>query len=101
MSDFPAPLDLSQVKVYPLAGRKSLSCANKLGPQNGRPMVQDHAIYVVDIQDGGNWDWSKGEPPKDNPAYYPRFCKSFARMGGAMHCLQGDNALLLPLLHQL
>ena len=36
---------------------------------------------VVDLQDGGGWDWSEGEPPKTNPAYYLRFCKSFARMG--------------------
>ena len=27
----------------------------------------------------------KGEPPKDNPAYYLRFCKSFSRMGGRMN----------------
>jgi hypothetical protein len=36
---------------------------------------QRHSIYVVDIQDGGGWNWADGEPPKDNPAYYLRFCK--------------------------
>jgi hypothetical protein len=46
---------------------------------------------VVDLQDGGGWDWSQGEPPKTNPAYYLRFCKSYSRMGGAMHYLQCDN----------
>jgi len=50
---------------------------------------------VVDIQDGGNWDWSQGEPPKSNPAYYLRFCKSFARMGGTMNYLGADNVLFL------
>jgi len=47
-----------------------------------RPRFSHQTIYVVDLQDGGNWDWTQGEPPKDNPAYYLRFCKSFARMGG-------------------
>ena len=56
-----------------------------------KPTIQGHEIFVVDLQDGGNWDWSTGEPPKDNPAYYLRFCKSFARMGGDMHYVQSDN----------
>jgi hypothetical protein len=55
---------------------------------------------VVDLQDGGNWDWTKGEPPKDNPAYYLRFCKSFARMGGDMRYLQCDNVAFLQHLLQ-
>jgi hypothetical protein len=46
----------------------------------------------VDMQDGGGWDWTVGEPPKTNPAYYLRFCKSYARMGGSMHYVQSDNA---------
>jgi hypothetical protein len=75
----------------PQVFEKSLSCVNNLRLQSGRKIVQDHAIYVVDIQDGGNWNWSQGEPPKDNPAYYLRFCKSFARMGGAMNYVQCDN----------
>ena len=58
--------------------------------------------YIVDLRDGGQWEWSKGEPPKDNPAYYLRFCKSFARMGGTMNYIQLDNvAFLLHLLHKL
>jgi hypothetical protein len=79
---------------------KSLSCVNNLRVQQGRAIVHDHSIYVVDIQDGGNWDWSKGEPPKSNPAYYLRFCKSFARMGGSMHYLQCDNVAFLQHLHR-
>ena len=47
------------------------------------------------MQDGGNWDWTQGEPPKESPAYYLRFCKSFSRMGGAMHYVQCDNVLFL------
>ena len=34
---------------------------------------------------------ARGEPPKNNPAYYLRFCKSYARMGGTMHYAQCDN----------
>jgi hypothetical protein len=50
---------------------------------------------VVDLQDGGGWDWKGGEPPKDNPAYYLRFCKSYSRMGGAMTYVQIDNVAFL------
>ena len=49
----------------------------------------------MDIQDGGGWDWTAGEPPKDHPAYYLRFCKSFYRMGGPVDYLCGDNCLVL------
>ncbi len=81
--------------MAPQVFEKSLSCVNNLRLQAGRPIVRGHAIYVVDIQDGGHWDWSKGEPPKTHPAYYLRFCKSFSRMGGAMRYLQCDNAVFL------
>jgi hypothetical protein len=60
--------------------------------RDGRGVVSDATIYVVDLQDAGGWDWTQGEPPKSNPAYYLRFCKSYARMGAAMHYLQCDNA---------
>ena len=88
--------------MAPQVFEKSISCVNNLRFQAGRPIVRDHAIYVVDIQDGGQWDWSKGEPPKDNPAYYLRFCKSFSRVGGAMRYVQCDNVVFLHnLLHRL
>ena len=76
----------------PQVFEKSLSCVNNLRLQSGRPVVAGHTIYVVDLQDGGNWDWARGEPPKDNPAYYLRFCKSYSRMGGQMQYVQCDNA---------
>jgi hypothetical protein len=88
-------LSVGSAIMAPQVFEKSLSCVNNLRLQAGRPIVHDHNIYVVDIQDGGNWDWSKGEPPKDNPAYYLRFCKSFARMGGSMRYLQCDNVAFL------
>jgi hypothetical protein len=88
-------LSVGSAIMAPQVFEKSISCVNNLRLQNGRQIVHDHTIYVVDIQDGGNWDWSHGEPPKDNPAYYLRFCKSFARMGGAMHYSQCDNVEFL------
>ena len=74
-------LSVGSAIMGPQVFEKSMSCVNNLRLQAGRPIVQGHAIYVVDIQDGGNWDWSTGEPPKSNPAYYLRFCKSYAAHG--------------------
>jgi hypothetical protein len=88
-------LSIGSAIMGPQVFEKSLSCANNLRLQEGRPIVAGHSIYVVDLQDGGGWDWSRGEPPKANPAYYLRFCKSYARMGGEMHYLQCDNAAFL------
>jgi len=88
-------LSIGSAIMAPQVFEKSLSCVNNLRLQAGRHIVRDHSIYVVDLQDGGNWDWSKGEPPTDNPAYYLRFCKSFSRMGGAMRYLQCDNVLFI------
>ena len=88
--------------MAPQVFEKNISCINNLRLQAGRKIVQDHTLYVVDLQDGGNWDWSKGEPPRENPAYYLRFCKSFSRMGGRMEYVQSDNvAFLHHLLHAL
>jgi hypothetical protein len=95
-------LSVGSAIMAPQVFEKSLSCVNNLRLQAGRKIVSDHTIYVVDIQDGGNWDWSQGEPPKDNPAYYLRFCKSFARMGGTMNYVECDNVVFLQnLLRQL
>ena len=84
-------LSVGSAIMAPQVFEKSLSCVNNLRLQAGRKIVRGHNIYVVDLQDGGNWDWTKGEPPKESPAYYLRFCKSFSRMHGAMHYLQCDN----------
>jgi len=88
-------LSVGSAIMAPQVFEKSLSCVNNLRLQAGRKIVSGHTIQVVDIQDGGNWDWNQGEPPKDNPAYYLRFCKSFARMGGTMHYAQCDNVVFL------
>jgi hypothetical protein len=88
-------LSIGSAIMGPQVFEKSLSCVNNLRLQAGRPVVSGHSIYVVDLQDGGAWDWSRGEPPRDNPAYYLRFCKSYARMGGTMHYVQCDNIACL------
>ena len=85
-------LSIGSAIMGPQVFEKTLSCVHNLRFQDGRPAVSGHSIHVVDLQDGGGWDWTVGEPPKTNPAYYLRFCKSFSRMGGTMHYVQSDNA---------
>lgn len=95
-------LSVGSAIMAPQVFEKSLSCVNNLRLSAGRPIVQDHTFYVVDLQDGGGWDWTQGEPPKTNAAYYLRFCKSFSRMGGAMHYVQSDNVTFMHhVYHQL
>jgi hypothetical protein len=95
-------LSVGSAIMGPQVFEKSLSCVNNLRLQAGLPVIAGHTICVVDLQDGGGWDWSTGEPPKTNPAYYLRFCKSYARMGGTMRYLQCDNlAFVHHLLHRL
>ena len=84
-------LSVGSAIMGPQVFEKALSCVNHIRVQEGRDIVRDHSMYVVDLQDGGNWDWTKGEPPVTSPAYYLRFCKTYARMGGSMHYLQCDN----------
>ena len=88
-------LSVGSAIMAPQVFEKSLSCVNNLRLQAGRPVVSGHSIYVVDIQEGGGWDWTRGEPPKTDPAYYLRFSKSFARMGGSMHYVQCDNVTFM------
>ena len=88
-------LSVGSAIMGPQVFEKSISCVNNLRLQAGRKIVRDHSIFVVDLQAGGNWDWTKGEPPKESAAYYLRFCKSFSRMGGAMHYVQCDNVAFL------
>ncbi len=88
-------LSVGSAIMGPQVFEKALSCANNLRRQAGREAVRGHTIFVVDLQDGGGWDWTQGEPPKTHPAYYLRFCKSFSRMGAPMHYLQCDNTAFI------
>jgi hypothetical protein len=93
-------LSIGSAIMGPQVFEKSLSCVNNLRIQQGREVVGGHRIFVVDIQDGGKWNWATGEPPKTNPAYYLRFCKSFARMGGVLEYVHADNALFVHHLYR-
>ena len=93
-------LSVGSAIMSPMIFEKSLSMANNLSiTETGKPL-EDYYLVVVDIQDGGDWDWSRGEPPMDNPAYYLRFCKSFYRMGGSLDYLCMDNIKFMLALNQ-
>ena len=81
--------------MSPQVFEKAFSAANNLRVAEGRPFLSDHYLAIVDLQDGGGWDWSRGEPPSTNPAYYLRFCKSFHRMGGTLDYVRCDNRQFL------
>lgn len=81
--------------MSPQVFEKAFSAANNLRVAEGRPLLKDHHLAIVDLQDGGGWDWSQGEPPSTNPAYYLRFCKSFYRMGGTLDYVRCDNRVFL------
>jgi hypothetical protein len=92
-------LSIGSAIMAPQVFEKSLSCVNNLRLQEKKPAISGHSIFVVDLQEGGQWDWAKGEPPKTSPEYYLRFCKSFSRMGGVMRYCQCDNAAFIHHLH--
>jgi hypothetical protein len=93
-------LSVGSAIMGPQVFEKALSCVNNLRLQDGRDIVRNHSFYVVDLQDGGGWDWTQGEPPKANPAYYLRFCKSYSRMGGALNYVQSDNVTFIHHLYR-
>ena len=102
MLDNGVVLSVGSAIMAPQVFEKTLSCVNNLRINSGRSIVQGHTFYVVDLQDGETGTGFSGEPPKTNPAYYLRFCKSFSRMGGAMHYAQSDNvAFVHNLYHEL
>jgi hypothetical protein len=93
-------LSIGSAIMGPQVFEKALSCVNNLRLQSSRKVVHGHSFYVVDLQDGGGWDWTIGEPPKTNPAYYLRFCKSYSRMGGALNYAQCDNLTFIRHLYK-
>jgi hypothetical protein len=88
-------LSVGSAIMSPQVFEKAFSAANNLRLQQGRPFIRGHLIAVIDLQDAGSWDWTQGEPPRDDPAYYLRFCKTFARMAGELEYLQIDNVAFL------
>lgn len=81
--------------MSPQVFEKAFSAANNLRQQKGEKFIKDHYIAINDIAAGGDWDWLQGEPPKEHPAYYLRFCKTFYRMGGTVDYLCADNRAVL------
>lgn len=93
-------VSIGSAVMSPMVFEKSLSMSQNLAIQRGEH-IDRHFIFINDLAES-TWDWSKGEPPEDNPAYYLRYNKSFSRMGGTMCYLQADNRdFLLTLIREL
>lgn len=93
-------MSIGSAVMSPMIFEKSLSMSQNLALQR-HEHIDNHFMTVVDLAES-HWDWSKGEPPMDNPDYYLRYNKSFARMGGTMRYLSADNRdFLLAILHGL
>jgi len=93
-------LSVGSAVMSPMIFEKSLSMSQNLAIQEGRHL-DNHYMAVVDLQES-HWDWSQGEPPENNPDYYLRYNKTFARMGGTMRYLSADNRdFLLALVQRL
>ncbi len=82
-------LSMGSAVMSPMVFEKSLSMAQNVAIQNGGHI--DHHFIVVNDMAESSWDWSQGEPPEDNPAYYHRFNKTFTRMGGTLRYVAADN----------
>jgi hypothetical protein len=90
-------MSIGSAVMSPMIFEKSLSMSQNLAIQRGEH-IDNHYMVIVDLQES-HWDWTKGEPPMDNPDYYLRYNKSFNRMGGTMRYVTADNRdLLLALL---
>ena len=77
-------LSVGSAIMGPQVFEKALSCVNNLRLQDGRD--DRPRPYVLRGRPPGRrrLGLDPGEPPKTNPAYYLRFCKSYSRMGGAL-----------------
>jgi hypothetical protein len=86
--------------MAPMIFEKALSMANNLALQKTSRPNTAHFLVVNDLQPGDDWDWRAGEPPREHPAYYLRFCKTFYRMGGDLVYVALDNRTFLCALHK-
>jgi len=92
-------ISIGSAVMAPMLLEKALSMAKNSEKTQGREL-DNYRIVVNDIQPG-TWDWRQGDPPKDNPAYYLRFCKSFARMGDDFTYLCLDNRAFIHNLYKI
>ena len=88
-------LSIGSAIMSPQVFEKAFSAVNNVRIAEGREPLTNHHMAIVDLADGGGWDWSQGEPPATNPAYYLRFCKTFHRMGGTLDYIRCDNRVFL------
>jgi hypothetical protein len=86
-------LSVGSSVMSPMIFEKSLSMARNVLARKGRSL-DDFTIAVNDLA-RIDWDWSRGEPPMEDPAYYVRFMKSFSRMGGRLRYVGLDNRAFL------
>jgi len=86
-------LSIGSAIMSPMIFEKALSMTRNVAKQNGCD-ISDCSIIVVDLQPE-TWDWARGEPPMENPAYYLRFMKTFNRMGCRIDYLCMDNRQFL------
>lgn len=92
-------LSVGSSVMSPMIFEKSLSMARNVSLQEENSLT-NFDIVVVDLQPE-TWDWCKGEPPEDNPAYYHRFMKTFNRMGCPVSYICADNRDFFMGLYQL
>ena len=81
--------------MSPQVFEKAFSTANGIRVSEGRQLLSGHHLVIVDLQDGGGWDWSRGEPPNTKRADFLLFCKSFYRKGGTLDYICCDNRVFL------
>jgi len=86
-------LSVGSSVMSPMIFEKSVSMSRNVARRGGAAL-EDFLIVVNDLAES-TWDWSRGEPPTDHPAYYVRFCKSFSRMGGDLVYAGLDNRVFL------
>ncbi|MDC7230677.1 MAG: hypothetical protein PQJ48_10235 [Sphaerochaetaceae bacterium] len=91
-------LSIGSAVMSPMIFEKALSMSRNILHQNDKD-IKDCGIHVSDLQQQ-TWDWSRGEPPMDNAAYYLRFMKSFSRMGCRVDYTSTDNRDFLVGLYQ-
>ncbi len=91
-------LSIGSAVMSPMIFEKSLSMSRNVALQNNKK-IENFSIHVVDLAEC-TWDWSKGEPPETDSAYYLRYMKTFNRMGGTIDYMQADNRDFLLALYQ-
>ena len=94
-------LSVGSAIMAPQVFEKSISCVNNLRLQDGRAIVRDHTIYVVDIQDGGDWDWSHGRTAEGQPGVLPALLQKLFAHGRRDALSAMDNVAFLHNLYHL